>query len=991
MTRHEFNTPAPQRPSGINLHLDAFRPWLSGDQVERFLPAIAARGFDHVRMVGDPVVVADDGRSVSDPQGLLERLVEQSRALGLTILPLSWSVIPDAVATKYPLVDAQGCTYSRGHWGLFNFSHPELREISIRALESTMRELQRYPDVFPVFQPTLEWQLVSFPPHGWAWESYAGESRRAVPTQVMYDVDSLARWGQFLTELPDPWRSAVEAEFPGTELQEVPPPDLDAPAAFTAHRLAWARFRSRLPGEYFAEIYSRLKPQAGEMRLLIPEAMPLPLIDSGLRLSSLGHNPEQWLAAGEIGDMLTVSVYDSIFEIAAYPGHADAALDHTAALMYFAELARAHKLPWAVTEQGGNSYHHTEDGQRYVVMRGALAAASFNIHSHSHLLWNDEPTFEGVHEQFYGFTRHQHQQSKPVAHEIARVRWLIEHADTTSLRPDPQVMVVIPRDSMDVGLEGWTTDALTDPWMQVSGVTTTSLIASHGLPQSTRIVVFSGRHEVGNVAMLDQVRDVGATAVLYAGSARYGVDDADERERRFTGSSGLRHRPLETSFGTVEIEWFDTAGKPTEVVSATLPAGLELRTGNLPDTAHIISAVRGSDLVLAYRYQDAIWTALPVGRPGDEIDSDLTAWTRELMHRSMPKGIKQRFEVLEGGDLTYHVIGDVLTVINSRPTPATARVSFDDGAAVASIDVAPGQFSAVQLSARPTVAVLAGAGQIEVDGVVVLESDAHAVAMLADNEVRFEPLHDREGRRYTAVTVNNASAVLRSEHGSDVWVRQGVGSSARVETTTEPAIQSKARFRCTMHVLPTPQRMLETGRAAYLTARPVEDRASRHTLLAAPDRAWIEWDVPDDGADIRCEYTWWAADGTASATVTLKLSGAARRVEVAVPPSYPALARCVLVTPNTADNGVRLVYEADDVLDVLTADAGDGITRGRLLHPMRREGYDVIEASAVILAEQPQRAAHLVIGHRACTRVTCSGARTGSTSGPDTTNSQWAR
>lgn len=163
-----------------------------------------------------------------------------------------------------------------------------------------MLELQKYPDIFEYFQPTLEWQLASYPPHGWYWAAYAGEMRRTAPAQVMYDQNSLSRWSEFLRALPGAWRSAIKEEFEGTQLENVPPPEMAAAERFSAHRLAWARYRSCLMGDYFADVYRHLKPRAGSMQLLIPEVMPLPLIDSGLPLASLGHNPEYWLACGDM-------------------------------------------------------------------------------------------------------------------------------------------------------------------------------------------------------------------------------------------------------------------------------------------------------------------------------------------------------------------------------------------------------------------------------------------------------------------------------------------------------------------------------------------------------------------------------------------------------------------------------------------------------------------------------------------------------------------
>lgn len=952
------------RPFGTNIHIDAFRPWLSGEKLERSIPGIAARGFDHIRVVGDPVLVSDDGATVSDPQRIVARVVSLCRRHGLTALPLSWNVVSEAAAARFPLIDANGGAYPRGHWGLFNFSHPELREVSIRALEATMAELQKYPDVFQVFQPTLEWQLVAYPPYGWSWESYAGETRRAAPAQVMYDDASLARWTQFLHELPTAWKSAIEGENPEVALGDVTPPDISSASAFSAHRLAWARFRGRLMGDYFADVYARLKPHAEEMKLLIPEVMPLPLIDAGLTLSALGHNPEYWLQSGDIGDLLTVSVYDSVFEITSYPGHLDGALDHPAAMMYFAELARSHDLPLAVTEQGANSYHHTEDGQRYLVMRGALAAASFDIESHSHLLWNDEPSFEGVHEQFYGIARDQHLQMKPAGYEVGRVGWLVSHADTSVRRTAPQVMVVVPRESMDVGLEGWTADGLAGPWTPVCGVTTSSLLADRGCPGSTRAVVFSGRHSVGTAKMFKRAQESASTVVLFAGAAEFGPDDDQQRSESWFALTGLEARPPVIEIGDVEVDWIESAPPAMEGAPMRLGSGVDLRRKDLPAGASQICVVRGTDRVIAYRYQSSIVSALPIGRPFDSIDVDLSNWTRRLLDRGLPP-LDLPFDVLEGANLVYHLVGDTLTITNGHAGKGTARVSFNGGADVAVVDVAAGQFSAVQLSASPTVALLSGAGRIVVNDRTVVESDSHVAVMLAGRTVRVEPLHGRDGDQVLEVKANGRELSTHSEQGMDVWTGSVTGSSMSITSVTRRVAEAQALFRSRMTVKPTSETSDWPKRAAYFTARIVEDRADRHTLLVEPTEAWLEWRVEGESSTpLQCNYEWWSADGESTDSATYHLEGHAGRIRISVPTTYPALVRCVLAPGEQNETSVGLVYEAQDSLDMLTTTLPNGLCRTRFLHPRRWEGFDVVRASATLVDGGAERDARLVIGHR---------------------------
>lgn len=954
-----------KRPFGTNFHLDAFRPWLSGDKVERNLPAIAAWGFDHVRLVGDPVLPSADGRTLADPQDIVARVVRLSRKHGIAVHPVAWNLVSEEAAAQFPLVDAAGRKYARGHWGLFNFSNPELREISLRSLSLMATELAKYPDVFPYFQPTLEWQLVSYPPHGWYWPAYAGETRRSPATPVMYDADSLQRWTPFVTQLPDEWRSAILTERGLTGIEEVGPPPPVGQEGFSAHRLAWARFRASLLGDYFVDVYERLKKTPGGIRIQAPESMPLPLLDSGYTLAALGHNPEYWLERGPIGDVLAASVYDSVFELSAYPGHGDSALDHPAALMYFAELARSYGVPLAVTEQGANSYHHTEDGQRFLVMRGALCAASFDLETHSHLLWNDESTFEGVHEQFYGIHREQHLQPKPAAHELRRVAWIIDRADVVTPQRDPQVYVVVPRESMDLGLEGWTPDAIAGEWRSVSGITTSGLLAGRGLPASARVVIFAGLHLVGSAAMLQQVRNVGAVAVLHVAAMQFGTDEDGARRTALHEFTGLSELPPTQGGKDVAVDWAAGHGEATLPRTVRLhPSTRRIRTSDLPDEATPICVVAGSDQVLAYHYRHNVISAMPVGRPYDSIDGDLTRWTIELVRQTVHGRVELPFIPLSGENVAFHLIGDVLTVTNGGHVPAEASVSFNEGADMATINVSPGQFSAVQLSASPKIAVVSGPGRIVVNDQLVVENDASTCVLFDEESVRVEPLHSSEGGRIAAVTVNGIAATENREHGLDSWALSGVSSPVRVATQVERVIETRAQFRSSMTLREAQAGAEKPLRALALLERSPDVRADRHTLHARPDRAWIEWESDQDSAaTLTCRYSWWSASGSASGTRDVALHGRRGRVAINVPDEYPALVRCV-IEDGSAETSASLVYEAEDSLDVLVSRISDGVLRCRIIHPKRWEGFDVVNASATVLEGDTGRPARLVIGHR---------------------------
>ena len=221
------------------------------------------------------------------------------------------------------------------------------------------------------------------------------------------------------------------------DVRDAPPPDLDK-KGWSPVALAWAEHRARLIGRFLAEVYETVKPAAPRTELLSQSTMPVLANWASLELAALGHNPDYWFREGRSCDYLAVNVYDSNPRLFERPYFGDNDLEVWSWMSLFSEVVRVNGLSGLyVTEVGANSYWHTEDAQRYLVMRGVLTAAHFGLSGLYHLLWNDEPRFEGVNEQFFGVARDQHLQPKSALRELQLAMAVIRAARKTAITRVP--------------------------------------------------------------------------------------------------------------------------------------------------------------------------------------------------------------------------------------------------------------------------------------------------------------------------------------------------------------------------------------------------------------------------------------------------------------------------------------------------------------------------------------------------------------------------
>jgi hypothetical protein len=287
------------------------------------------------------------------------------------------------------------------------------------------------------------------------------------------------------------------------------------------------------------------------------------------------------------------------------------------------------------------------------------------------------------------------------------------------------------------------------------------------------------------------------------------------------------------------------------------------------------------------------------------------------------------------------------------------------------VDVAAGSFSAVQLSGSARIAVLSGPGAVVVNGTTLVDSDVPAAVLLDPSVVQVQPLFSSAGERVTQVHVDGRPAELDTGSGQDVWVAPTPASvPVTVRADVRALARSRARYERVVPVVPDAWPAGAQDKPSIVDEVPPTSRPGLHTLLAAPDTAWLEWrGEPVPGARIGVRYRWWSALGVGEGehTYELDLSAPAGTVAVQLPLEYPALVDCTADAAGQ-DVEVRLVYRAVDDLDTLTTRLSDRHVRVRFLHPMRRQGFDIVDAAADVLDDEGGggvwRPARLTIGHR---------------------------
>lgn len=948
---------------GTNYHLDAFRPWTAMRGMARDVEGIASAGFDAVRVVGELVLPNETGE-VADTR-LLHEFVSLCRGEGLEFLALCWNVVPEGALVGHELEDDAGHRYPRGHWGLFNFMDARLREIALRSLRSITKELAGVAPTAMALQPTNEWLLAAYPPHGWYWPSYAGEMTRSEPVHVMYDEFSLREWHHYLGVLPGTWRAKILAEFGGSELKAVPPPSLEE-GGWSATALAWAEFRARLIGRFLREAYEAVLPFAGGMDLLSQSTMPVLASQSGRRPSALGHNPDYWFREGRSCDYLAVNVYDSYLRITERPYFGDNDIELWSWMSLFREVVRVHGLQGLyVTEVGANSYWHTEDAQRYLVVRSVLAAAHFDLRGLFHLLWNDDPRFENIAEQFFGVARDQHLQPKAALQDLRTVVALLRASRPSEDRYSRLLACVLPRRSMDLGLE----EAALDATMAIGRcmmVTTDGLVGAGGFAPEVRAAVVSGFHWVGDAQYVAALFERGLPLVVPGTLARYGTDEDDQREQSvcsLLGVAGRRRYSTCLDPVVVGVPGAGLDGRYTLTGSYEL---LELADSDLAPGVQVLARF-GSGGIAAFSYENNIVTAFPVGHARRGWDAEITRLTVDLVQQLAGRAqLRAPFQV-EGGGTPERVrvwtVGDIIVAMNTSDEVQDVVIHDDDSGLRLGLPVGPRRFSACRRSSEPDFAVLSAPGKLSVDGRVKVDLQG-AVTVVLDGEMLTAYADwTRDGTRVIGVEVDGVPC----EPEGSVWDDRYVGSrGARHDGTsvvvrTEERVRGTVQYRRSVRLWPpsdAEEPLNASRRRVSETETFGQTGAYGHTHFASPQSAVLKWHGSSEkpGASVRlvlrghygkgssCIFDEWLPLGAdirsrPLSDVDLRLTTVTAEVRAQEGSAIPE------------DLEIEITYTAEEPPEVLVSTYDKDTLRVRFHHPMRWEYYEVVGTRIECLSE----------------------------------------
>jgi hypothetical protein len=936
---------------GTNYHLDSLRPWTAWRGLERDLIGIAHAGFDLVRIVGELVLPTADGVGVARDD-LWRSVSELSAELDLDVLALCWNVVADEALRGRPLTDAEGFEYDRGHWGLFNFMNSELRQIALHSLQTIARAIGQPAGIVCDFQPTNEWLLAVYEPNGWDWYSYAGEMTRTMPTQVMYDDDSIRAWHSFVEQLPGTWRDKIRAESGAIPA----PPDLDS-AVWSPTAAAWAEFRATLIGDFLVDVYDAVKAVAPDMHLLSQSTMPVIADWAGLRTASYGHNPAYWFKRGKSCDYLAVNTYDHYTLLEEHAALGDNSLELWGWLALFAEIVRVHGLSGLyVTEIGANSYWHSEDAQRYLAMRSILAAAHFSPEKICHLLWNDEPRFEGINEQFFGAVRDQHLQPKPLLVDLETVLLTIRRANPAA-PPPGSFACVLPRRSMDLGLE------LSPPNVMAARgratlLTTEDLIAEGGLPEGVTGMLIAGSHLVGGLQALEYATSRRIRVTAPGALGRHGFDDDAAREHAIRAAFGIAERRYENRTGAL-IDLAD--GQRLELQGSY--DVLAVDPSDLPAEAAVV-ATFDDGAVAAYRLGLLTVCALP---PVETTIDDDAAMSRYLTAVTASSGSGVPFDLTvehdsTGGRISFWTVGTTIVAVNNSDRPGA--IHLRDASALYTLSVAARRFSAVERAARPAFAVLSGTGTVSVESWSLTNEIADAVIVFDDGTITASARWSATGSALETVSVNGTPATRQASESTDAHVAGSlIGDTFVVTADVRPVVRGSivyAREVDLRHHSEAPENGHHFGELTAPTP------PGTHVVTGSAGRATLSWRSSEqvdfrvllrstsiDGVEVLLDDVYSAGAHTQHLDVPRVAAVRNARISVAIEAVTGAL-------PD--DLAVTLLYETEEAPLTLVTQRGAGAERVRFLHPMAREHDRVVDTRTEVRWGDTWRPALLHIG-----------------------------
>lgn len=984
---------------GTNYHLDSWRPWTARRETDAEFEGMARFGLDLVRVVGDLLVPQNDESGDIADDKLFIATLERCRRLGLRVVSLCWNIVPDAAAAAHPMRSPGGTTYPRGNWGLFNPFDDDLKGVALRVVRNTASRLAAWSDVVSYYQPTNEWILLAYPPYGWNWNWYAGDMRRALPELLSYGEDAVAAWHESLASIGETWQGKIATET-GQGPGAVEPVESHVNGQFSATYLAWCRFTASRFGELMRSMYDAAKPVAGDVKVLSQSCMPWSFDVNGFPMSGLGHDVEYWLEAGRCFDLLAVNTYQDYQELPARPFHRDGDLPLQAWYQFFREIVQGYGLDGLVTtECGANSYDHSEDAQRYIVMRSLLQVAAFGRpDALCHLLWNDDAEFEPIHEQFFGITRSKHVLPKPayldtrLVMDVIRRDWRVE--------THPCGYVVYSRPTMRCGMSVGSFDALTARELDLR-VTTDSLVERSGFADDCRFVVLGDSAAVSSATFIERLAALDVPVVVPITIGTYGTDADAERARARAALLGIDHPDLEPSQqggqphlgdgGYVELRrpknQTADAGAPRESLSMDgLGTYRLLRSGrpliqraDLPEGLHVLAHF-DDGTVGAYRTASRVVLTFDVSTPGVD-DPERVRFMRDLVRWIAPDAVRRRVRAADPDDRTLvYDVGGAVVLVNTEDADREVSVVVDG--IPYRIPVGARRFSAWDAGTN-AYGIISAEGAVVRDGVSLAEGVRGAYVVIDDASIAVRPFHDERGQMVTGIVADGTLLDRDRDDAGPVFHGRGVRPfGLEIESTPTLAVDADLEHRLVLSDLEgsSTQRPDPVKDALAIAEHAAQGPGSSHVVThratfiprSAPDDALVEWEATEAVARIAVAASWYdEREGFQEWSCGLTVDGPTGRVllpemplpmEVSMTVSVRALGPDGSPVPLSAAVLVRrfrsrrlpsFAYPVDGTAKVV-----------RTLHPMRYEDCRITRVEGRVLSRGAWRPLRVVVGER---------------------------
>lgn len=752
--------------------------------------------------------------------------LELCRKYGFRLLVTVMGV-PDIVAEEHPLTGVDGTKYARGHMRIYNFFDPVVQDVAKKVAWNCAKIAKENADVISYLQFMNEWVMQAYvTPYSLVMGQYS--------TPICFDEHAKKAWLKYLGTLPEAWKKKILEENSILRLEDVPMATEYPKVEFSPTYIAWCQFQSYSMGKHFRDLYQTVKEVYAEGKVVSHACMPalnngFPTStkkeDESAWKSSWGHDVEFWLEAGRCFDILCVNTYNNyfggwdLFGVIEYPYIQDNDVTQLQHYSRFHDVVRAHRLDGLmISEIGANSFFHSEDGQRYLVMRQLIEAMAYsqpetiNVHC-----WTDDATLSPHREQFFGLVREKlrlqdHRELKP-----AFYGWYLAKRTIDKVNPfqyPPFTYVILSRQLMQMGL------APTAEFDQIPircskparprplprsyarlvphvlacrdvnlRVSTDQLVAKYGFNRRAKSIIVFDSAEVSSPGFIQRLIEFDGPIFTSATIGFYGLDDDEERKSKVLKLTGLKRLRYETR-DVLKIEIVEAVGFFKQGKTFEFPYGKRLATirkEDLPVEAELLAQFQDG-CVAIYQYRTRYISAFTLDVKDYELVAPLTYMLTKTIARASETwlSIKNKkpdpyLYVYPMGNLTSVVNGDIADKIAKLQTPIGTVELPVRGKDTSCFNIEDGKL---------TFAIITAKGSLRLNGKALITAPDGINAIYDSGSLEVRPYYSEGGYQILRVLANGEQL----ERDDDELTPKFVGKKTlplKIELITTPRVDAK--------------------------------------------------------------------------------------------------------------------------------------------------------------------------------------------------------